>query len=187
MVGFWQPLILLHGMLPTPSPHPTSHHLTSPHPTLRVPLPFTPPQVKVKFREDEELQQLTAHRQSGGERSVSTILYLIALQVRAWADWGGGAVTSSLDASCILDGRGLWPFHCMHVHTCVHRCSRWVWQAGVTLAWLSTRGRFHVGSPPGAVLEVCSRGGSTPTGDVKDCPLVSGTTSSIATCICMCC
>jgi chromosome segregation ATPase len=38
-------------------------------------------QIKVKFREDEQLQLLTAHRQSGGERSVSTILYLIALQV----------------------------------------------------------------------------------------------------------
>ncbi|KAF6257582.1 hypothetical protein COO60DRAFT_1219288 [Scenedesmus sp. NREL 46B-D3] len=37
-------------------------------------------QIKVKFREHEDLQLLTAHRQSGGERSVSTILYLIALQ-----------------------------------------------------------------------------------------------------------
>ena len=37
--------------------------------------------IKVKFREEEQLQLLTAHRQSGGERSVSTILYLIAIQV----------------------------------------------------------------------------------------------------------
>eukprot|EP00878_Enallax_costatus_P017303 GHUV01018171.1.p1 GENE.GHUV01018171.1~~GHUV01018171.1.p1 ORF type:complete len:959 (+),score=392.27 GHUV01018171.1:54-2930(+) len=37
-------------------------------------------QIKVKFRENEQLEMLTAHRQSGGERSVSTILYLIALQ-----------------------------------------------------------------------------------------------------------
>eukprot|EP00877_Chromochloris_zofingiensis_P011381 jgi/Chrzof1/6497/Cz18g13150.t1 len=37
-------------------------------------------QIKVKFREGEDLQLLTANRQSGGERSVSTILYLIALQ-----------------------------------------------------------------------------------------------------------
>ncbi|WIA31719.1 hypothetical protein OEZ86_002595 [Tetradesmus obliquus] len=37
-------------------------------------------QIKVKFREHEDMQLLTAHRQSGGERSVSTILYLIALQ-----------------------------------------------------------------------------------------------------------
>lgn len=36
---------------------------------------------RVKFRQNEELQLLTAQRQSGGERSVSTILYLIALQV----------------------------------------------------------------------------------------------------------
>lgn len=35
----------------------------------------------MKFRESEQLELLTAHRQSGGERSVSTILYLIALQV----------------------------------------------------------------------------------------------------------
>lgn len=37
-------------------------------------------QIRVKFRNDEELQPLTANRQSGGERSVCTILYLIALQ-----------------------------------------------------------------------------------------------------------
>lgn len=37
--------------------------------------------IKVKFRAEEDLQLLTAHRQSGGERSVSTILYLIAIQV----------------------------------------------------------------------------------------------------------
>ena len=36
---------------------------------------------RVKFRESEELQMLTATRQSGGERSVSTILYLVAIQV----------------------------------------------------------------------------------------------------------
>ena len=34
----------------------------------------------VKFRAAEQLQKLTANRQSGGERSVSTMLYLIALQ-----------------------------------------------------------------------------------------------------------
>ena len=37
---------------------------------------------RVKFRDGEPLQLLTANCQSGGERSVSTILYLIALQVR---------------------------------------------------------------------------------------------------------
>ncbi|TWU77063.1 Structural maintenance of chromosomes protein 5 [Metarhizium rileyi] len=36
--------------------------------------------IMVKFRENETLQQLTAHRQSGGERAVSTIFYLMALQ-----------------------------------------------------------------------------------------------------------
>jgi hypothetical protein len=46
-------------------------------------------QIKVKFREHEDLQLLTAHRQSGGERSVSTILYLIALQVRTTAPAAG--------------------------------------------------------------------------------------------------
>ncbi|EIE27053.1 P-loop containing nucleoside triphosphate hydrolase protein [Coccomyxa subellipsoidea C-169] len=36
--------------------------------------------IRVRFRDDEELQLLTANRQSGGERSVCTILYIIALQ-----------------------------------------------------------------------------------------------------------
>lgn len=36
--------------------------------------------IMVKFRETEQLQQLTATRQSGGERSVSTVLYLMSLQ-----------------------------------------------------------------------------------------------------------
>jgi len=37
-------------------------------------------QIRVKFRDSEELQALNAQRQSGGERSVSTMLYLMALQ-----------------------------------------------------------------------------------------------------------
>ncbi|KAM7472541.1 hypothetical protein LguiA_010724 [Lonicera macranthoides] len=36
--------------------------------------------VKVKFRQTGQLQVLSAHHQSGGERSVSTILYLVSLQ-----------------------------------------------------------------------------------------------------------
>ncbi|TPX60694.1 hypothetical protein PhCBS80983_g01576 [Powellomyces hirtus] len=36
--------------------------------------------ILVKFRDTEKLHQLTGQRQSGGERSVSTILYLMALQ-----------------------------------------------------------------------------------------------------------
>ncbi|XP_071690087.1 structural maintenance of chromosomes protein 5 [Rutidosis leptorrhynchoides] len=36
--------------------------------------------IKVKFRQEGELQVLSAHHQSGGERSVSTILYLVSLQ-----------------------------------------------------------------------------------------------------------
>ncbi|KAK9915722.1 hypothetical protein WJX75_003203 [Coccomyxa subellipsoidea] len=36
--------------------------------------------IRVRFRDDEELQLLTANRQSGGERAVCTILYIIALQ-----------------------------------------------------------------------------------------------------------
>ncbi|QUC20101.1 uncharacterized protein UV8b_04342 [Ustilaginoidea virens] len=39
--------------------------------------------VMVKFRENEALQQLTRHRQSGGERAVSTIFYLMSLQSMA--------------------------------------------------------------------------------------------------------
>ncbi|PHH72969.1 hypothetical protein CDD82_5719 [Ophiocordyceps australis] len=41
--------------------------------------------IMVKFRENESLQQLTAHRQSGGERAVSTIFFLMALQSMAQA------------------------------------------------------------------------------------------------------
>lgn len=49
-------------------------------------------QIKVKFRDTEQLQELDAQRQSGGERSVSTMLYLMALQVRGviifpWPDF----------------------------------------------------------------------------------------------------
>ncbi|KAF9879365.1 hypothetical protein CkaCkLH20_02908 [Colletotrichum karsti] len=39
--------------------------------------------IMVKFREGETLQQLNQHRQSGGERAVSTIFYLMALQSMA--------------------------------------------------------------------------------------------------------
>jgi structural maintenance of chromosomes protein 5 len=41
--------------------------------------------IKVKFRQQEKLQQLTGQRQSGGERSVSTIFFLMALQEMARA------------------------------------------------------------------------------------------------------
>ncbi|KAG6495383.1 hypothetical protein ZIOFF_043186 [Zingiber officinale] len=36
--------------------------------------------IKVKFRQSGQLQVLSAHHQSGGERSVSTILYLVSIQ-----------------------------------------------------------------------------------------------------------
>jgi chromosome segregation ATPase len=36
--------------------------------------------IKVSFRSDEKLQELTAWQQSGGEKSVSTMMYMIALQ-----------------------------------------------------------------------------------------------------------
>ena len=42
-------------------------------------------QIKVKFRENEHLSILDSHRQSGGERAVSTIFYLMALQSLARA------------------------------------------------------------------------------------------------------
>lgn len=37
-------------------------------------------QIRVKFRDVEELQELTRHFQSGGERTVTTAIYMIALQ-----------------------------------------------------------------------------------------------------------
>ncbi|CAG2171730.1 unnamed protein product, partial [Oppiella nova] len=36
--------------------------------------------IKVKFRETEQLRELTSFHQSGGERSVSTMIYMIAIQ-----------------------------------------------------------------------------------------------------------
>lgn len=36
--------------------------------------------IKVKFRDAEVLRELTSHHQSGGERSVATVLYMMALQ-----------------------------------------------------------------------------------------------------------
>ncbi len=36
--------------------------------------------IRVKYRDNEPLRELTAHHQSGGERSVATILYMMALQ-----------------------------------------------------------------------------------------------------------
>ncbi|KAM0722446.1 hypothetical protein Q7P37_001887 [Cladosporium fusiforme] len=42
-------------------------------------------QIRVKFRESEPLSVLDSHRQSGGERAVSTIFYLMALQSLARA------------------------------------------------------------------------------------------------------
>ncbi|XP_074605442.1 structural maintenance of chromosomes 5 [Brevipalpus obovatus] len=36
--------------------------------------------IKVKYRDNEELKELTATHQSGGERSVATMVYMIALQ-----------------------------------------------------------------------------------------------------------
>ena len=37
-------------------------------------------EIKVMYRSNERLKVLTAHHQSGGERSVATMLYLISLQ-----------------------------------------------------------------------------------------------------------
>ncbi|KAI8330175.1 P-loop containing nucleoside triphosphate hydrolase protein [Chlamydoabsidia padenii] len=42
-------------------------------------------EIRVKFRDHEKLQLLTGQRQSGGERAVSTILYLMSLQSLARA------------------------------------------------------------------------------------------------------
>ena len=39
-------------------------------------------QIRVKFRDTVPMQVLSSNVQSGGERSVSTMLYLISLQVR---------------------------------------------------------------------------------------------------------
>ena len=38
-------------------------------------------EVMVKYRANESFAKLDAHKQSGGERSVATALYMMALQV----------------------------------------------------------------------------------------------------------
>ena len=43
----------------------------------RVPLPL---RTQVRFKEEQELRSLDKHTQSGGEKSVSTMLYLVSLQ-----------------------------------------------------------------------------------------------------------
>ena len=55
--------------------------------------------ILVKFRDEEELQLLTANRQSGGERAVCTILYIIALQVNA-AFFGAPSVSNPCSVVC---------------------------------------------------------------------------------------
>ena len=42
-----------------------------------LPLPLRP---QVRFKEEQELRSLDKHTQSGGEKSVSTMLYLVSLQ-----------------------------------------------------------------------------------------------------------
>lgn len=36
--------------------------------------------IKVKFRDTDQLHELTRHHQSGGERAVTTAIYMISLQ-----------------------------------------------------------------------------------------------------------
>ena len=59
---------------PTHSQHTPTHSNTQ-HDFSRYSV-----KISVKFRDSEELQVLNAQRQSGGERSVSTMLYLMSLQ-----------------------------------------------------------------------------------------------------------
>ena len=55
-------------------------------------------EIRVKFRQADDLQLLTAHHQSGGERSVSTMLYLMALQALTKVRWAAAGATA-----------GVWP------------------------------------------------------------------------------
>lgn len=69
-------------------------------------------QIKVKFRDKEQLQELDAQRQSGGERSVSTMLYLMALQVllKGGREGGSEVVCSFYSQSCLSLGNHLLSF-----------------------------------------------------------------------------
>lgn len=61
-------------------------------------------QIRVKFRDVEQLQELNAQRQSGGERSVSTMLFLMALQVS----------TCHMHVTCMSPD--MYIVHCASVH-----------------------------------------------------------------------
>ena len=60
-------------------------------------------QIRVKFRDVEQLQDLNAQRQSGGERSVSTMLFLLALQVSTVLPHDHHACTCCSPCACTCD------------------------------------------------------------------------------------
>ena len=67
---------------------------------------------RVKFREAEELQVLNAQRQSGGERSVSTILYLVALQGVAACPFRVVDEINQVRAAAVTAGHSAMVAHC---------------------------------------------------------------------------
>ena len=81
-------LLMQHGRPTTQHPVPPIQHRCSAWSGRCLPIPSSAQShrplscgCRVKFRDDEELQVLTVNRQSGGERSVSTMMYLISIQV----------------------------------------------------------------------------------------------------------
>ena len=63
--------------------------------------------IKVKYRDNEQLRELTAHHQSGGERSVATILYMMALQE-----------LTSCPFRCVDEINQVPPSKFCHIYTC---------------------------------------------------------------------
>ena len=95
-------------------------------------------EIKVKFRQTEELQLLTGQRQSGGERSVSTIFYLMALQDMAKAPF---RVVDEINQG--MDPRNERLVHSrMVVAACREHTSQYI-----TLSLLITNGRYFLITP----------------------------------------
>lgn len=64
-------------------------------------------EIRVQYRAGEGLRALDRNHHSGGERSVATMLYLIALQVRSGLGWVG-FVLDILHSVCVLSRSGVW-------------------------------------------------------------------------------
>ncbi|KOB72937.1 putative structural maintenance of chromosomes 5 smc5 [Operophtera brumata] len=90
--------------------------------------------ILVSFRESEQLQQLTRHAQSGGERALSTALYLMALQSLTTVPFrqltrhvqsGGERALSTALYLMALQSLTTVPFSPVASGPCLQHCTSW--------------------------------------------------------------